>query len=362
MKLRGNVVLKKIDRIAGIPILRCISIFHKKRPLPPEITKVALLLTPAIGDTILTQALLRDIKSKNPKTQITLFLPHNIISTARLVGFSDAIIPISYSNIFSAIRKIRETKFAVFIDTGQWTRLSAIITFFSKAKHTRGFQTDGQYKHYGYDAAIHHDNIVHEVINIKRLQWGTFSETENLPSIVFKDPKQKSGNWAVIHMKPSGVLSYLKEWDKNNWIAAIKYLTSKGYDIYFSGGPNESGAIADMMRDCGEGNFFDASGKSFAEMALLIRDSTLMISVNTGIMHLAAATDCNLIALHGPVNSKRWGPVSKNAIVIDSPFHSAPCLNLGFEYNCTDRTGECMKAITLQMVIDAIDTIIGAGK
>jgi heptosyltransferase III len=124
MKLRGNVLLKKLDRYVGIPVLKLLSLFHTKKNCPKSIERVAILLTPAIGDTILAQTLLRDIKHYDPFVHITLYLPENMLETANLIGYSDEIIPLNYSAIAQAIRTIRQKEYDVFIDTGQWTRLS----------------------------------------------------------------------------------------------------------------------------------------------------------------------------------------------------------------------------------------------
>jgi hypothetical protein len=36
----------------------------------------------------------------------------------------------------------------------------------------------------------------------------------------------------------------------------------------------------------------------------------------------------------------------------------APCLNLGFEYNCKDNNGKCMKAILPDVVIKSIESFL----
>ena len=46
---------------------------------------------------------------------------------------------------------------------------------------------------------------------------------------------------------------------------------------------------------------------------------------------MAAATGVPLVALHGPSSPHRWGPVSKNAIVVEPPLRGCGFLNLGFE-------------------------------
>jgi heptosyltransferase I len=358
MKLRGNVLLKKLDRYVGIPVLKLLSLFHTKKNCPKSIERVAILLTPAIGDTILAQTLLRDIKHYDPFVHITLYLPENMLETANLIGYSDEIIPLNYSAIAQAIRTIRQKEYDVFIDTGQWTRLSAIFTLLAKAKHTRGFETAGQYRHYGFDEAVHHNDAVHEIINLKNLQWAHFNKDANFPSIEFKNSPVVDAKRVVIHTKPGGVKSHLKEWDSKNWVAVIKYLISKGMTVYLTGSKDDASSLQGLISQCGSDNVINASGKSLTETAQLIRNSFLMISVNTGIMHLAAAVGCNLIALHGPTNFLRWGPLNKNSIVIQSAYYSAPCLNLGFEYACKDRTGECMKMISKQAVIEAIDKFL----
>jgi len=360
MKLRGNIILKKLDRYIGIPIIRLVSAFHKKRKLPKNIERVAILLTPAIGDTILTQTLLRDIKQHDPFVHITLFLPGNMVETAKLIGNSDEIIPLNYSAVVKAIKTIREKEYDVFIDAGQWTRLSALFTFFSRAKHTRGFETSGQHRHFGYDEAVHHNDAVHEIINFKNLQWGRFEEKANYPRIEFTSASAKDDKRVVIHTKPGGVKSHLKEWDNKNWVSVIQHLSAKGFSIYLTGSKDDASSLQELIGICGGNNVINASGRTLTETAELIRNSFLMISVNTGIMHLAAAVGCNLIALHGPTNFLRWGPLNKNSISIQSTYHSAPCLNLGFEYDCKDRTGECMKMVSKQAVIEAIDTFIAA--
>ena len=51
------------------------------------------------------------------------------------------------------------------------------------------------------------------------------------------------------------------------------------------------------------GGLSDAAGKySIDEMAALLEASRGVVSVNTGIMHLAAALDAPIVALHGPTN------------------------------------------------------------
>ena len=92
---------------------------------------------------------------------------------------------------------------------------------------------------------------------------------------------------------------------------------------------------------------------SLGEMIDVLAKAELVISVNTGIMHLAAAVRVPLIALHGATSELRWGPLSDRAVVVKSGEACQPCISLGFESKCTDPV--CMRNITVDMVADEIE-------
>ncbi|MBI2419425.1 MAG: glycosyltransferase family 9 protein [Ignavibacteriales bacterium] len=359
MKIRGNSFLKSIDRYIGIPLLFMAAKFRRKKVMPASIKSIAVLLTPAIGDTILLQALLRDIRKCNPEVKITLFCPKAVIETARLMQFSDEIIEIHITRVLKTISVLRKHTFDLLIDAGQWTRLSAFICCFADAGHIRGFETAGQYRHYAFDSTVVHRNDVHEVTNLKRLNWLPVSGAGSLPQITLPKLVKAYPNRIVIHMKPGGAKPHLKEWPIESWNAVVAYLLSREMDIYFTGSFSDYPAIDKFIATFFAGKLVNVAGTlSIADTASLLKSASLVISVNTGIMHLASALGCNLVVLHGPTNYKRWGPLNSNALSLQSPYHQAPCLNLGFEYNCKDRTGECMKAISTASVIKAIEKLI----
>ncbi len=88
------------------------------------------------------------------------------------------------------------------------------------------------------------------------------------------------------------------------------------------------------------------------ELASLLKGAYVVISVDTGIMHLAAAVGARLIALFGPMSPKRWGPLSKTAVVVQG---GVPYLYLGGELPkiVPDNMGQ----ISVASVLDAIDRI-----
>jgi ADP-heptose:LPS heptosyltransferase len=90
----------------------------------------------------------------------------------------------------------------------------------------------------------------------------------------------------------------------------------------------------------------------------LIRGADLVVSVNTGIMHLAAIAGAPTVSLNGPNSDRRWGPRGANVFSLESPKCGCGYLNLGFEHD--DGPADCMEATTVEHVLAAVSELLGA--
>ncbi|SNR60746.1 glycosyltransferase family 9 protein [Desulfurobacterium atlanticum] len=354
---RGSKLLKFLDRYFGIPVIFTLGFFNRKRKRPQLIEKIALLKTAAIGDTVLLSAIIRGINESMPQAKITLFTGSSNYEIAKIIAeafFNVNVIKLPIKNPFNAISIIKQYEFDAWLDFGPWPRLNALFSYFANAKFKVGFKTKNQYRHYIYDTAVEHSDKIHELFNYKNILKQINIEDSNFPQIKVDTNVKKDKKLIVIHMFPGGSRSYLKEWPETYWIQLIDYLTSKGYLITLTGAKVDRNRALHIYNLCKRKDFVNvvAGELSLKDVILLLRKSFLVISVNTGIMHLASALNCNLVALHGPTSSKRWGPLNENSVAIQSPLKCSPCLNLGFEYGCNKN--KCMESISVDTVLDAV--------
>ena len=84
----------------------------------------------------------------------------------------------------------------------------------------------------------------------------------------------------------------------------------------------------------------------------LVFRSECVVSVNTGVMHLAAAVGAPTVGLNGPTAETRWGPVGERAVSVNSSFPGCGYLNLGFEYD--GHRKDCMAGIPVDRVERAV--------
>jgi heptosyltransferase I len=272
---------------------------------------------------------------------------------------------------FGFIRDINTKEYDIVIDFEQWSRITSILTFLINSGYKIGFKTKGEFKHLLFNNFISHSSACHEKDNyaylINSIGVNICENNMGFPILPFemkfvenllKEYGISENNLILFNPWSSGYRGYLKEWGTNNFINLAKLLISEGYNIGIVGTVDNESKGMDIVRNCGN-NVVSFCGKlSLGQTAYLIKKSRLLITVNTGIMHLGAALNHPIIALHGPAGVLRWGPVSSSSNIynIQSDIRCAPCLNLGFEYKC--KNGGCMDLINIETVIKGINGIL----
>jgi ADP-heptose:LPS heptosyltransferase len=358
---RNNALLKILDKFLGVPLVMILGLFRENQKVSLPIKKIALLKISGIGDTILLSGIISDIKNKWPNVTITFFVCNNNYSIAKMIKGVDKVIKLPLKNIIRARKAIKkEGGFDAWLDYGQWARVNAIYSYFAIAKYKVGFKTHKQYRHYIYDKTVMHKNDIHEVENFRNVTSSVnvvskscpiievdSGERESLPLDIGKNPV------VVFHMFSAGKKAFLKEWPDSNWKELSLFVLNRGYTIVFTGSNNNTKRVDDVIKKIGTGdNIVNLSGRAtLSQVALILSLSHLVVSIDTGIMHLASAVNAPLIALHGPTSPKRWGSINDSSIsfhALDLP--CCPCLSLGFENNCCEN--KCMKKIDVQQVIN----------
>jgi len=355
---RNNKILKVIDRYIGIPVVYLLGKINiKNKNMPENIDNIGLLATAAIGDTIIMSGAVNSLKNKYPNSKIILFCGSSNYEIAKLLDNIDHIEKLNIKNLFKSIDIIRRYKFNLWIDFGPWPRLNSLLSFFSISKYKIGFFTKNQYRHYVYDRWVFHLDTIHEHQNYMNLLKLIDVEDYKLPNVNIEPSlKYNQNKTIVLHLFAGGSKSELKQMAYQKWIEIAKYCIDKGYDIYLTGGPGDFIKLENFLKESTL-NMTNLAGKlSIFDTARLLKSSKLVISIDTGIMHLASALNCNLISIHGPTSPDRWGPLGSNSYSIFLNKDCSPCISLGFETNCQNNI--CIQDIETNKILSIVEKII----
>jgi heptosyltransferase I len=361
---RGSNRLRLADRYIGIPLVFLIGKCRRKRSIPVRPKKIGLLNTAALGDTILMSGPIADLRWGYPDAEIVFFAGPSNYDAACLVEGSDLVIKLPVFSPLASIKAVREQKIDLFIDFGPWCRINALIAICSGARFIAGFRTSAQGRHFGYDLIVEHSEDAHELENHRGLIRALGILPSHPPALRCeqfdaRNVEQPSRKFAVFHLWPGGTAAKLKEWPIGRWVALAEDFAAKQYNVVLTGSANQrllneavisevSAALRPLLRN--------AAGASLHETLQVLSCAELVVSVDTGVMHMAAALGVPLVALHGPSSPRRWGPVSENALVVEPPLRGCGYLSLGFEH--LRKAPPCMNAISYGRVKAACEAAL----
>jgi ADP-heptose:LPS heptosyltransferase len=328
--LRANRVLYWADRCIGIALLWLLRPFKRSRgwtALPRE-ASIALLNFYGLGDTVLISAIVADLRAAFPHARLVFFAgPSSREAAGMIPGIR--VVPVPLSPL-GALRAIRREHFDLLIDCEQWLRMSALVCFFARAAFTAGFRARGQHRHALYDRAAPHGDA-HELDNFRAL-LKVLGIAAGAPPTLHAPAAAGRPPYALLHMHAAGSRAHWKEWPADRWVALIDELTARGLDVLLTGSADERARCLAVRERCRAPRQVEvpAGRCTLAETAALLRGACGVVSVDTGVMHLAAALGCATIALHGPTSPQRWGGQGARVVsLVADP--RGPFLHHGFE-------------------------------
>jgi heptosyltransferase III len=360
---RGDRRLRVLDATLGVGLLTAVGTLRRRRARPDDVRRIGLMKSTGIGDMILLSGVVKDVAAAFPEADTILFAGDDNRDVAQLVEGVE-VVALPMGEPWEAVRRLRARRLDVLADFGQWTRVEALCALLSRARYTIGFETPGQRRHYGFDETVRHAGDVHELENYRRLAARLGVESRSLPALSHDGSPVEAPErpFVVFHLWPGGYRSELKEWPLSSWRELARRLAARGYTILLTGSGADAERTEAFARSCngiGESIESVAGRYRLSQLAGLLHRSSCVVSVNTGVMHLAAAAGAPTVALNGPTSEARWGPVGERAVSVNSDLPGCGYLNLGFEYD--GRRTDCMRGISVDRVADAVLALAGDG-
>lgn len=97
------------------------------------------------------------------------------------------------------------------------------------------------------------------------------------------------------------------------------------------------------------------------QLGAVLQRMHLVISGDTGPMHLAAAVGTPVVGVFGPSDPRRWGPGSRLARAVRVDLPCSPCNRIRRPpERCTGHIPDCLMAVTPEMVVAAAQDLLGS--
>lgn len=361
---RKITFLKKLDSLIGPPTVHLVKIFISPKKEQAHKGDSILFIRPGgMGDAILLLPAIEAVRNEYPNAKITILAEKRNREAFSLSSKIDEVLCYDRPSDLISVLKGR---YDLVIDTEQWYRLSSVIAFLTRAPLRIGFATNERKKL--FTTAVTYDENDYELLSFLKLISSLCHGDPLIPSDPFlhlsDDALQKVRSLLksfehkkIVVIFPGGSIPE-KKWGDENFSSLSKALSEKGYGIVIIGGKaemNSGNKIAtrqtDALNFCGL--------LSLTETAAVIQQAALLITGDSGIMHVAYGAGAKTLSLFGPGNEKKWAPPGKDHVVICKDLNCRPCTRFGHTPRCKTDV-ECMKQISIEEVLDkAIEMLEG---
>jgi ADP-heptose:LPS heptosyltransferase len=161
----------------------------------------------------------------------------------------------------------------------------------------------------------------------------------------------------TVHVNASDLIIE-RRWPYENFIELINRVVSR-HDIavIFIGSQSEAGMVEEIMGRIKRPSVLNFAAKlSIRQLAYLFERSELIVSNDSGPLHLAVAMGVPTVSFFGPETPVIYGPRGKEHKVFFKNLDCSPCVNVHDRksVHCYWAKPRCMEAITVDEVYDAI--------
>lgn len=354
--MRHARILKTIDPLVG----RLGMLLQRPGGKPDVAPRTVLVIRPGgIGDAVLLVPALQTLRNYFPGVSIDILAERRnagvfaLCPGLRLVHRYD--IP---SEFLAAFR----SRYDVVIDTEQWHRLSAVVTRLVRADIRIGFGTNDRSRLFSHPIPYEQDE--YEADNFIRLleplgAGGAICSENPFLAVALGDAAMADNLLSPLLGRPfaaffPGASIAERRWGGARFAELAKRLRSNGIEVVVVGGGVDS-EDAEVIERSGALNL--AGKTTLSGTAAIIARSSLLVSGDSGILHIAVGLGIPTVSLFGPGRAQKWAPRGANHIVINKNLPCSPCTTFGYTPKCPINA-RCMADITVEGVEQAVITLL----
>ncbi len=358
----------------------------RRRPAPPDAPgRVLLLRLERIGDLLMTRDAIAAVRARWPSADIDLVVGSWNASLAAMIDGPSRVhtldVPwlaregtgLSWAALIGAARRWHRERYDVVVNFEPDIR-SNLLAWLSGAPVCVGYWTGGGgalLTHaLAYDPAAHVSTNAHRLLDehwpvptdrpasaVPRPDAAAEAATADLLRTV-----PGASRWIGIHAS-GGRES--KQWHLDRF-AAVAAAIAREHDavIVLTGGPGDRPQVDAVKARLDGVAHVDAAGRlDLAGTAALLARLDLLVTGDTGPMHLADAVGTPVVALFGPSDPRRYGPTAPGQEVVRVQLPCSPCGQVRLPpERCRGHVPDCMDGITVDMVLTAARRALARGR
>lgn len=357
-------------------------------PEPPP-GRVLLLRLERIGDLLMTLDAIGAVRARAPAAEIRLVVGSWNAALARLLPAVDRVetfdVPwlsregVRPSRLEAAARILRWRRhgFDLAVNFEPDVRSNALLAA-AGARRRVGYATGGGG---GFlTAALRYDRTAHTAANALRLvdralppagapPAGAGGPALRIPADADARARRllaaHDGRGPLVGINPDAGRA-VKEWPAARFAAAAVELAGRDEATIVLLGAAARTATAAAVRNAlpPHARLIDlAGGAPLVDLAAVLRRLSVLVTADTGPMHLAAATGTPVVGIFGPSDPVRYAPLSPRSAVVRADLWCRPCDRMRRPpRRCRNGTPDCLARVRADAVVDAARRLLASSR
>jgi ADP-heptose:LPS heptosyltransferase len=375
--MRGNRLHRSLDTYLGRAGIRLLAPFSRRGrdaelPPPDRVRRILVVKLSALGDTVLLVPALRALRERYPAAEIGMVGTRlNRDLMAEFPRYVDRFLCLDVGRatrspryLAGFVADLRAGGWEVGIDFDQWPHIPPLLLRLAGIPVRIGFRHAAGGRHLLYTHTRPRLRESHEAENFLRLLSPLFPppaepvlelpvREELVPQVLAGLSRAGwNGTDPLVVVHPGCGHAHPRAWPLASYRELCVQLARAERAFFVFTGAGSEQALAEDLAAALPGRSCARTRMSIPEFIACLSVSTLVVSGNTGAMHLAAALGLPQVVLEGPNDPAKWGPLNADATIVRSSCPGCPCLDFGWEFHRTD--GFCMAQIPVREVYDAV--------
>jgi lipopolysaccharide heptosyltransferase II len=365
-------------------------------PLSPETfhpRRILVIRLDLIGDLVLSLTVVRALKRTYPAAEIDLLA---IPASAKVAQYDPNLSEIitydpniwrrpkalfqskNWREAIALRRELRARHYDLAVSV--YANWAAILAVLSGAKRRvgygpegyPGFMTDsvpggipGRWRHW---APLDNKHEVDYCLALAQAAGATLTPVDRIPRLYVDEQTLQEVEQLLLKegLQPHKVLiachinsnnGQSKRWPIPYWATLIdRLMREEGAQVVLTGAPGDLPQIENVTRRVSAQPINLAGKTSLTQLAALLQRVDLLISGDSGPLHMGVACGAPIVGIYGPTNPSLGGPISPDATILRSEIWCSPCYNARDTADCRFYTTQCMKNITPSQVFEAAQT------
>jgi len=376
-----QVIIGILIRIMNLFVIILGKILKIDHRLDKNFDRIAICKFKGMGSIIQSSPLIKTLKTKYPQARlIYISTTSNKQILEEYEDIDDSIL-LDDRSIFSLIKtffpfiyKLFRAKFQLYIDLEVYSNFSTLCSILSASKNRFGYYLKTKdYRRRNYTHLMYFNRNCE--ISQTYLQWARLLNCETIsPELpTLKSTELKSdilstfeltkNEYLVVNPNASD-LRIERRWDIQRFINICEQLIKMypNQKIVLIGSKSEKQYVEQIKKHFLDvQNIISIAGKTnISELIYILKNSKLLLTNDTGPMHLAFAVKVKTVALFGPCSPIQYG-INNNCYPLYSNMYCSPCIH---EFALPPCKGNniCMTTIFVDKVFSTIEEALEGKK